>query len=47
VGGHDSGEEKGDGQFRLFDERDVAEVHAAILGRGLQPVYTDYIPLHK
>lgn len=42
VGGHNE-EQKGDEQFQISDERDVKEVHQAILGRGLQPVYTDYI----
>jgi len=42
VGGHEV-EEKGDEQFEIADPRSVAEVHQMILGRGLQPVYTDYI----
>ena len=42
VGGHDS-EKKGDEQFKIYDPRDVAQVHEMILRRGLQPVYTDYI----
>ena len=42
VGGHGS-EKKGDEQFDVSDPRDVAEVHAMIKERGLQPVYTDYI----
>jgi len=42
VGGHKE-EEKGDEQFEIADPRSVAEVHQAILSRGLQPVYTDYI----
>lgn len=42
VGGH--GEEaKGDEQFEISDPRGVAEVNAAIMARGLQPVYVDYI----
>jgi 2-iminoacetate synthase len=42
VGGHDK-EKIGDEQFEVSDPRDVAQVHAMILERGLQPVYTDYI----
>ncbi|MDY0240909.1 MAG: 2-iminoacetate synthase ThiH [Rhodospirillaceae bacterium] len=42
IGGH-TGEEQGDGQFEISDSRSVAEVHAMILKRGLQPVYTDYV----
>ena len=29
----------------ISDPRDVSEIHAAILAKGLQPVYTDYIRL--
>ncbi len=42
VGGHEE-EKKGDEQFEISDPRSVDEVHQAILSRGLQPVYTDYI----
>ncbi|MDR3264020.1 MAG: 2-iminoacetate synthase ThiH [Clostridiales bacterium] len=42
VGGHES-EKKGDEQFEIADGRSVAEVHEAILNKGLQPVYTDYL----
>ena len=42
VGGHDE-EQKGDQQFEISDERSVSEVHQAILSKGLQPVYSDYI----
>ncbi|KGK89510.1 2-iminoacetate synthase ThiH [Clostridium sp. HMP27] len=42
VGGH-NGDEKGDEQFEISDPRNVDEVHQAILNRGLQPVYTDYV----
>ena len=42
VGGHNA-EQKGDEQFEISDARDVHEIHAAIVSRGLQPVYTDYI----
>ncbi|HWR41125.1 MAG TPA: 2-iminoacetate synthase ThiH [Patescibacteria group bacterium] len=42
VGGH-KGKEKGDEQFEIADSRSVEQVHQMILGRGLQPVYTDYL----
>lgn len=42
VGGHNE-EQKGDQQFEISDERSVEEIHQAILGKGLQPVYSDYI----
>ncbi|MTJ81330.1 MAG: 2-iminoacetate synthase ThiH [Telmatospirillum sp.] len=42
IGGHGE-QEAGDGQFELSDPRSVPEVHAAILARGLQPVYLDWI----
>jgi 2-iminoacetate synthase len=42
VGGHEI-EKKGDEQFEIADARDVSQVHAMILEKGLQPVYTDYI----
>ena len=42
VGGH-SGEEKGDEQFDISDPRSVKEVHEAILKKGCQPVYNDYV----
>ena len=42
VGGHKE-DEKGDEQFEISDPRSVNEVHQMIIGRGLQPVYTDYI----
>lgn len=44
VGGHTE-HEKGDRQFEISDARSVAEVHQAILNKGLQPVYNDYIRL--
>ena len=44
VGGHGL-EEIGDEQFEISDSRDVAQVHAMILEKGLQPVYTDYLRL--
>jgi len=44
VGGHD-GEQKGDEQFKISDDRSVLSIHDMILKKGLQPVYTDYINL--
>ena len=44
VGGHD-GEQKGDEQFKISDDRSVLNIHEMILKKGLQPVYTDYINL--
>lgn len=46
IGGHsDEGEAKGDEQFGISDPRSVKEVYDAVLGRGLQPVMSDYIYL--
>ena len=42
VGGHEE-DAKGDEQFEISDPRSVRDVHRAILDRGLQPVYTDYL----
>ena len=42
VGGHKV-KEKGDEQFEIADPRGVKQVHQMIAGRGLQPVYTDYV----
>lgn len=42
VGGHEE-ETKGDEQFEISDPRSVKEVCQAIIKKGLQPVYTDYI----
>lgn len=42
IGGHD-GDEKGDEQFEISDPRNVEEVWASVLNRGMQPVFTDYI----
>jgi len=42
VGGHEE-EAKGDEQFVISDPRSVPEVCGAIIEKGLQPVYTDYI----
>lgn len=44
VGGHET-EAKGDEQFEISDSRDVATIHQMILAHGLQPVYSDYIPM--
>jgi 2-iminoacetate synthase len=46
VGGH-SAEKKGDEQFKISDGRDVCQIHAAIQGKGLQPVYTDFITMTR
>jgi 2-iminoacetate synthase len=44
IGGHtEENTEKGDAQFEISDPRSLAEIHAAILEQGMQPVYTDYI----
>lgn len=42
IGGH-SGEEKGDEQFEISDDRSVEEVYDAICRHGLQPVMADYL----
>ena len=42
VGGHEL-EQKGDEQFAVSDPRSVQDIHKALLDRGLQPVYTDYV----
>lgn len=42
IGGHDS-EEKGDAQFMISDPRTVEEVRTAILRKGCQPVFRDYV----
>ena len=42
VGGHEE-EAKGDEQFEISDPRSVDEVRNMIRGRGLQPVFTDYV----
>lgn len=44
IGGHET-EQKGDEQFEISDDRSVSEIHNILLSKGLQPVYTDYIPL--
>ena len=43
VGGHTEDETQTDAQFDISDPRSVDEVHQALLAKGLQPVYTDYI----
>lgn len=42
IGGH-TGEEEGDDQFEIADERNVEQVVAAIRAEGLQPVMNDYV----
>ncbi len=42
VGGHSSGE-KGSGQFEIADNRSVKEIKQAILARGYQPVFKDWM----
>lgn len=42
IGGH-IGEEKGDEQFEISDQRSVKEVYDAIEENGMQPVMSDYI----
>ncbi len=42
VGGYDS-EQVGDEQFEISDGRSVTQVHEAIIGKGMQPIYTDYV----
>lgn len=42
VGGH-SNEEKGDPQFEIADSRSVLEIRQALINKGLQPVFNDYI----
>ena len=42
VGGHGT-EQKGDEQFDISDDRSVSNIHAMLLEKGMQPVYTDYI----
>ena len=34
---------KGDEQFEISDPRSVEEVRKALLDKGLQPVFTDYV----
>ena len=42
IGGH-TGEEEGDDQFEIADNRTVEEVISAIQAEGLQPVMNDYV----
>ncbi|MGI6007731.1 MAG: 2-iminoacetate synthase ThiH [Ruminococcus sp.] len=43
IGSHVEGEEKGDDQFEIADNRNVEEVYASIVQQGLQPVMNDYV----
>lgn len=43
IGGHGDNEQKGDEQFEISDTRSVEEVRKALLDKGLQPVFTDYV----
>ena len=43
IGGHGDYEQKGDEQFEISDPRSVEEVRKALLDKGLQPVFTDYV----
>lgn len=46
VGGHaeaEAADTETDAQFEINDGRTVDEVHAALVAKGLQPVYTDFI----
>lgn len=43
IGGHSSGNKKGDEQFEISDSRDVKEIYNALISRGLQPVMSEYI----
>lgn len=43
IGGHGDNEQKGDEQFEISDPRGVEEVRKALLDKGLQPVFTDYV----
>lgn len=42
VGGH-NGEEQGDDQFEIADDRSLAQVVDALRAQGLQPVMNDYV----
>lgn len=42
IGGHEE-EAKGDEQFEISDGRSVDDVHKALIAKGLQPAYTDYL----
>lgn len=43
ICGHGDNEQKGDEQFEISDPRSVEEVRKALLDKGLQPVFTDYV----
>lgn len=43
IGGHGDNEQKGDEQFEISDPRSVDEVRKALIDKGLQPVFTDYV----
>lgn len=43
IGGHGDNEQKGDEQFEISDLRSVDEVRKALIDKGLQPVFTDYV----
>jgi len=42
IGGH-AEEKKGDEQFNIYDSRNVEEIRKALIERGLQPVFNDYV----
>ncbi len=42
IGGH-AEEKKGDEQFDISDPRDVDEIRKALVKKGLQPVFNDYV----
>jgi 2-iminoacetate synthase len=42
IGGH-ADEKKGDEQFDISDPRNVREIRKALLNKGLQPVFNDYV----
>ena len=42
VGGHTS-EDKGESQFEISDTRSVEEMKKAILSRGYQPIFKDWM----
>jgi len=42
IGGH-AEEKKGDEQFNISDPRSVEEIRKALIDKGLQPVFNDYV----
>lgn len=42
IGGH-AEEKKGDDQFDISDPRDVREIRKALVEKGMQPVFNDYV----